>query len=153
MTVNQFSVGVFSTSLIEWLAVARLVEAATEPPWVSRIYLALSALVPAKMLILGRTADGMELAGAVTAYFVWHYGLRKYSRRSGVLAILFLGLIVMRRLSLFHLTDEAMPFSDTIGKVFFYGSLGWLLRDSVRDRPNDSPAARSISAGSDSFPR
>lgn len=127
LTVTGSSVGVFSTSLIEWLVVARLVEAAIEPPWVSGIYLALLALIPAKIFVLGRITDGMELAGGAAAYFIWHYGLRKSDRRSGWLAILFWGLMVIRGLAPFHFTGGAMPF---FGKLFAYGTLVWLLRDS-----------------------
>jgi len=164
LAVNWSSVGVFSTSLIEWLVVARLVETAVEPPWVSRIYLALLALAPAKMLVLGCTADGMELAGAAAAYFIWHYGLRKSGRRSGLLAILFLGLIVIRGLSPFHFTGEATPFSWIpfrslfdmgrvaairifFEKLFYYGALVWLLRDcGWRMRYAAAGAAATVAA-------
>jgi hypothetical protein len=103
------------------------------------------------MLILGRTTEGMELAGALGAYILWHYGLRKYGRRSAALAIFFLGLIAMRRLAPLHFTSVAMPFSAIAAKLYFYGTLVWLLCDSF-GRPNDSPG-RSKCAGSDSFPR
>ena len=88
-SVNEFSVGLFLAILVEWLAVARLVETATAPPWVSRIYLVLLALVPAKILIVGRTTNPMELGGAALAYFIWRYGLQSSGWRSRLLAVLF----------------------------------------------------------------
>ena len=147
LAVNEFSVGVFLASLVEWLAVARLVETATEPPWASRIYFALLALVPAKILVISRTTNGMELGGAALAYFIWRYGLRRSGWRSRVLAILFTTLIVLRGLSPFHFMSEATPFSWVpfrallaagrlaaisilFGKLFACGTLVWLLRDN-----------------------
>lgn len=144
---NEFSVGVFLASLVEWLVVARLVETATEPPWVSRIYLALLALIPAKILVIGRTTNRMELAGAALAYFFWRYGLQKFGWRSRLLAVLFTTLIVLHGLSPFHFMSEAAAFSWIpfrallqtgrlaaisifFGKLFACGTLVWLLRDS-----------------------
>jgi VanZ family protein len=144
---NEFSVGVFLACLVEWLVVARLVETATEPPWVSRIYLALLALIPAKILVIGRTTNRMELAGAALAYFFWRYGLQKFGWRSRLLAVLFTTLIVLHGLSPFHFMSEAAAFSWIpfrallqtgrlaaisifFGKLFACGTLVWLLRDS-----------------------
>jgi len=146
LAVQDFSVGQFLASLVEWLAVARFVETATDPPWVSRIYLALLALIPAKILIIGRTTNGMEIAGAALAYFVWRYG-KQSGWRSRALAILFTTLIVLRGLSPFHFMSEATPFSWMpfrallqtgrlaaisifFGKLFACVTLVWLLRDS-----------------------
>jgi VanZ family protein len=147
LAVNEFSVGAFLASLVEWLAVARLVETATAPPWVSRIYLMVLALIPAKILIIGRTTNRMELAGAALAYFIWRYGLQRSGWRSRSLAVLFTMLIVLRGLSPFHFINEATPFSWIpfrallqtgrmaafsifFGKLFACGTLVWLLRDS-----------------------
>jgi VanZ family protein len=147
LAVSEVSVGVFLASLVEWLAVARLVETATAPPWAPRIYLVLLALVPVKILIIGRTTNGMELAGAAIAYFAWRYGLQRSGWRSRLLAVLFTTLIVLRGLSPFHFMSEATPFSWIpfrallqtgrlaaisifFGKLFACGTLVWLMRDS-----------------------
>ena len=147
VSVNEFSVGVFLASLVEWLAVARLVETATVSPWVSRVYLVLLALVPAKILVIGRTTNRMELAGAALAYFVWRYWLQRSGWRSPLLAVLFTTLIVLRGLSPFDFMSEATAFSWIpfrallatgrlaaisifFGKLFACGTLVWLLRDS-----------------------
>jgi len=147
IAVNEFSIRICLLSLIEWLAVARLVETAIDPLWVSRIYLAMLMLIPAKMLIVGRSTNCAELAGAALAYFVWRYGLQHSPRRAPVLAVLFTALIIIRGLSPYQFTSAATPFSwipfralfDTdrvaaitifLGKLFAYGTFVWLLRDS-----------------------
>ncbi len=144
---NEFSVGLCLVSLVEWLAIARLAETAIDPLWVTRLYLALLMLVPAKILIIGHTTNRAELAGAALAYVIWRYGLEHYSRRSQLLAVLFTALIIFRSLSPFQFTSTAMAFSWTpfhalfdtervaaftifFGKLFAFGTLVWLLRDS-----------------------
>jgi VanZ family protein len=147
MTVSEFSIRICLLSLIEWLAIARLVETAIDPLWASGVYLALLMLIPAKILIVGRTTNCAELAGAALAYLVWRYGLRQSPPRAQVLAVLFIALIIIRGLSPYQFTSAATPFSwipfralfDTdraaaitifLGKLFAYGTFVWLLRDS-----------------------
>jgi len=154
MTVNAFSAGIFSTSLIEWLAVARLAETVTEPPWVSRIYLALLALVPAKMLILGRTNRWHGVGwrgGCLFDLALW--AAQVWPAVGGTGNAFFGAYRDAESVAFPFYRARAMLFFDILGKLFFYGTLIWLLCDSVRDRPNDSPAARSKCAGSDSFRR
>jgi VanZ family protein len=145
--VNGFSVRSCLVSLVEWLAIARIVEAAIDPVWALRAYLALLILIPTKILIVGRTTGCAELSGAALAYFIWRYGLRQSPRRAQVLAVLFTALIVIRGLAPYQFTSAAMPFSwipfaalfETervaaltifLGKLFAYGTFVWLLRDS-----------------------
>jgi len=147
MAVREFSVRICLVSLVEWLAVARLVEAAFDKRWRSRIYFAIWILIPARMLIGGRTTIAAELAGAALAYVVWHYGLQDFSRRAQILAVLFTSLIIFRGLAPYHFTHTAAPFSWVpfralfaadrlaamtifLGKTFAYGTFVWLLRDS-----------------------
>ena len=144
---NGFSPGICLISMVEWLAIARLVETAVDPLWRSRIYLALLMLVPTKILVAGRSTNFAELAGAALAYFIWRYGLQRSPWRSQALAVLFTAIIVIRGLSPYQFTNAATPFSwipfralfDTdrvaaltifLGKVFAYGTFVWLLRDS-----------------------
>jgi VanZ family protein len=144
--INEFSVRSCLGSLVEWLAIARVVELAIDPVWAGSAYLALWMLVPAKILIAGRTAGCAELAGASLAYFIWHIGFRQSPQRGQILAALFTGLIIVRGLAPYQFTDAAMPFSwipfaalfETervaamtifLGKLFAYGTFVWLLRD------------------------
>jgi VanZ family protein len=147
MAVGEFSVRICLVSLVEWLAVARLVETAIDKLWRSRIYFAIWMLIPARMLIAGRTTTGAELAGAALAYLVWRYGLQNFSRRAQLLAVLFTSLIIFRGLAPYQFTHTAAPFSWIpfralfaadrlaaitifLGKAFAYGMFVWLLRDS-----------------------
>ena len=147
MAVGEFSVRICLVSLVEWLAVARLVETAIDKPWWSRIYFAIWMLIPTRMLIAGRTTTGAELAGAALAYVIWRYGLRNFSRRAQLLAVLFTSLIIFRGLAPYQFTHTAASFSWIpfralfaadrlaaitifLGKAFAYGTLVWLLRDT-----------------------
>lgn len=147
MAVREFSIRICLVSLVEWLAVARLVEAAIDKLWRSRIYFAIWMLIPTRMLIAGRTTTGAELAGAALAYIVWRYGLQTFSRRAQLLAVLFASLIIFRGLAPYQFTSRAASFSWIpfralfvadrlaaitifLGKVFAYGTFVWLLRDS-----------------------
>jgi VanZ family protein len=144
--INGFSVRSGLVSLVEWLAIARIVEAALDRVWAPRAYLALLMLIPAKILIVGRTTGCAELAGAALAYLIWQYGLRRFPRRSQILPVLFTALIIIRGLAPYEFTSVAMPFSwvpfaglfETervaaltifLGKLFTYGTFVWLLRD------------------------
>ncbi len=146
-TISEFSLTLFLATLVEWLAVARLVETAVDPLWAPRVYLAVLLLVPAKVLVVGNTTNCSELGGAALAYFVWRYGLAQSPRRSQILAALFTALIVLRGLAPYHFTSVAAPFSWTpfralfetewvsgtsiiLGKLFAYGTFVWLLLDS-----------------------
>lgn len=141
------SVGVLTASLIEWLAIASLLEAVLDPEWLPRALPILLLLIPAKLFIAGRTANWLEATGAVAACIVWCCVLRRHSRRSQLLAVLFTGLVLFRGLAPFHLAPTPAAFSWVpfrssflsdrgpaltvmFGKIFTYGTLVWLIRDS-----------------------
>jgi VanZ family protein len=145
--ISEFSVRSCLVSLVEWLAIARIVETAIDPLWAPRVYLVLLMLIPARILIAGRTTGCAELAGAVLACLIWRYRLRQSPRRAQILAVLFTALIIVRGLAPYEFTDVALPFSwvpfralfETdrvpamtifLGKLFAYGTFVWLLRDS-----------------------
>jgi VanZ family protein len=145
--INEFSVRSCLGSLVEWLAIARIVETAIDPVWAPRAYLALLMLVPAKFLVVGRTTGCAELSGAALAYLIWRYGLRQSPQRAQILVVLFTALIIIRGLAPYQFASAAMPFSwvpfralfETervaaitifLGKLFAYGTFVWLLRDS-----------------------
>jgi VanZ family protein len=147
MAVGDFSIRICLISLVEWLAVARLVEATIDIEWRSRTYFAIWMLIPTRMLIDGRTTTAAELAGAALAYVVWRYGLQDFSRRAQLLVVLFTSLIIFRGLAPYQFTNTAAPFSWIpfralfaadrlaaitifLGKAFAYGTFVWLLRNS-----------------------
>ena len=145
--INGFSVRSCLGTLVEWLAIARIVEAALDPVWAPRAYFALLMLIPGKILIVGRTTGCAELAGAALAYLIWRYGLQQSPRCAQILAVLFTALTIIRGLAPYQFTSVAMPFSwvpfaalfETervaaltifLGKLFAYGTFVWLLRDN-----------------------
>jgi VanZ family protein len=147
LSASGFSVTAFSASLIEWLVIAKLVEAAVDPLWAPRILAALLILAPAKLLVSERTTTWSELSGVVAAYLIWVFALQPIAWRTQLLAVMFAALVLFRGLSPYHFASTASAFSwvpfralfqyDSasalvvfLGKVFAYGTFVWILRES-----------------------
>lgn len=136
-------VGTIGT-VVDWLAVAQLLEAAAgaEAAWLLPL---LMALIPARILIVGRTFTWAELTAAVAGWALWTMWLRRYSKRAGLLAWLAAILLSMRGLAPFHWAGKVnsfvwIPFAGLLesnwdsaalvllDKSFLYGTAVWLFR-------------------------
>lgn len=133
----------FFSSFVQWLAVARLLEAITGRRRLRVIMTALLLLLPLRLLIAGRTFTWPELAGACAACLV----LRWIESRATVVAGLFVLALALRGASPFHFRTSAAAFcwipfqallqSDWISgftvfleKSFWYGAAVWLVREA-----------------------
>ena len=132
------------TYFVEWLIVARLLESVLGSERTSRWLAPLLLVLPAKLLVTGRTVSWSELAGAVIAYIGWRF-LTEYDNRTGVVAGLIVSLLILRGLVPYHWDNVAnsfswVPFRGSLAadrdsgllavfqKCFWYGSAIWLLR-------------------------
>ena len=132
------------THFVEWLAVAQLLESVLSGERTRRLFPLLLLVLPAKLLIAGRTVTWSELAGAVLAY-ICSYFLSGYQRRAALVAGLIISLLILRGLAPYHRSSVANPFSwipfsgflaadpefgmlTFLRKCFWYGSAIWLLR-------------------------
>jgi len=132
------------TYFVEWLIVARLLESVLGSERTSRWLAPLLLVLPAKLLVTGRTVSWSELAGAVIAYIGWRF-LTEYDNRTGVVAGLIASLLILRGLVPYHWDNVAnsfswVPFRGSLAadrdsglltvfqKCFWYGSAIWLLR-------------------------
>jgi len=132
------------TYFVEWLIVAQLLESVLGAGRTRRLFPLLLLLLPAKLLIAGRTATWSELAGAVLAY-ICSYFLSEYQRRAALVAGSIVSLLILRGLAPYHWSTVSNPFSwipfsgflaadrelgllTFLQKCFWYGSAVWLLR-------------------------
>jgi len=132
------------TYFVEWLIVAQLLESVLGAKRTRRLLPLLLLVLPAKLLIVGRTVTWSELAGAVLAY-ICSYFLSAYQRRAALVAGLMVSLLILRGLAPYHWSSVANPFSwipfsgflstdrdfgllTFLRKCFWYGSAIWLLR-------------------------
>jgi hypothetical protein len=109
-----------------------------------RLFPLLLLVLPAKLLVVGRTVNWSELSGAVLACLC-SYFVSGYQRRVAVVAGLTLSLLIPRGLVPYHWSSVANPFSwipfsgflaadrdfgllTFLRKCFWYGSAIWLLR-------------------------
>ncbi len=132
------------TYFVEWLVVAQLLERMLGAERTRRWIPLLLLVLPAKLLIAGRTFTWSELAGAGLAY-ICSYFLSGYPRRATLLAGLIVSLLILRGLAPYHWSSVANPFSwipfsgflaanwefgmlTFLRKCFWYGSAIWLLR-------------------------
>jgi VanZ family protein len=132
------------TYFVEWLVVAKLLESVLGAERTRRLFPLLLLVLPAKLLIAGRTVTWSELAGAVLAY-ICSYFLSAYQRRTALVAGSIVSLLILRGLAPFHWSSVANPFSwipfsgflaadrefgmlTFLRKCFWYGSAIWLLR-------------------------
>ena len=129
---------------VEWLIVARLLHCVLGPDRTRRLLAPLLLVLPAKLLITGRTVSWSELAGAIIACICWYF-LSEHEKRTAVLAGLIVLLLILRGLSPYTWSSVANPFSwvpfrgsleanrdsgllTLFQKCFWYGSAVWLLR-------------------------
>ncbi|MEZ5854666.1 MAG: hypothetical protein R3D67_07925 [Hyphomicrobiaceae bacterium] len=130
----------------EWLAVARLLEPILGQRALRIGLPVLMLLLPAKLLIYGRSFSVAEVAGATAAIIVWITYLHRMPWRfAAAAATLALGLLASG-LAPFHFEQTGahflVPFSGLLGaawkdallvlmhKVFWYGALVVLLREA-----------------------
>lgn len=131
------------TYFVEWLVVAQLLESVLGAERTRRWFPLLLLVLPAKLLIAGRTFTWSELAGAGLAY-ICSYFLSGYPWRATVVAGLIVSLLILRGLAPYHWSSVANPFSwrpfsgflaanrefgmlTFLRKCFWYGSAIWLL--------------------------
>ena len=132
------------TYFVEWLIVAQLLEGVLGAKRTRRLFPLLLLVLPAKLLIVGRTVTWSELAGAVLAY-ICSYFLSGRHWRAALVAGLMASLLILRGLAPYHWSSVANPFSwipfsgflaadrdfgllTFLRKCFWYGSAIWLLR-------------------------
>lgn len=132
------------TYFVEWLVVAQLLESVLGTERTRRWFPLLLLVLPAKLLITGRTVTWSELAGAVLACICSHL-FSRYPRRATLVASLIVSLLILRGLVPYHWSCVANPFSwipfrgfleadrelgvlTFLRKCFWYGSAVWLLR-------------------------
>lgn len=128
-----------------WLVLAVLLEAVFGA---DRRRLMFCLLVPAvlfaRILIVGTTLSPAEVAGGALALLLWLAVLSHVPLRAGIVALLFIGVVVIQSLAPFEFQTYARPFGwipflsfmrgsmevnalVMFEKVFTYGSLLWLL--------------------------
>jgi len=132
------------TYFVEWLVVALLLESVLGPERTRRLFPLMFLVLPAKLLMVGRTFNWSELAGAVLAY-ICSYFISGYQWRTVLVAGLMVSLLIVRGLAPYHWSGVANPFSwipfsgflaadrefgmlTFLRKCFWYGSSIWLLR-------------------------
>jgi VanZ family protein len=128
-----------------WLVPAVLLEALFGA---HRRRLLFTLLVPAvlfaRVLIIGTILSPAEVAGAALALLLWLAVLSHLPVRTGIVALMFIGAVVIQSLAPFHFESSARAFGwvpflsfmrgsmetnilSMFEKVFTYGSLLWLL--------------------------
>jgi VanZ family protein len=132
------------TYFVEWLVVAQLLEAVLGAERTRRVFPLLLLVLPARLLIAGRTVTWSELVGAALAY-ICSYFLSGYQWRTALVAGLIVSLLILRGLAPYHWSTVSNPFSwipfsgflaadqelgllTFLQKCFWYGSAVWLLR-------------------------
>jgi VanZ family protein len=131
-------------SFVEWLVVAQLIESVLGAKRTRRLLPLLLLVLPARLLILGRTVTWSEFTGAVLAYFCYCL-LSGIRQRTILVSSLIVSLLVVSGLAPYHWSSIAHPFSWRpfsgflsadqefgllifLRKCFWYGSAIWLLR-------------------------
>jgi VanZ family protein len=129
---------------VEWLIVARLLQCVLGSDRTRRLLAPLLLVLPAKLLVTGRTVSWSEIAGAIIACICW-YLLSEHEKRTAILAGLIVSLLILRGLAPYNWSSVANPFSwvpfrgslaanrdsgllTLFQKCFWYGSAVWLLR-------------------------
>jgi VanZ family protein len=142
---NDFTLPALSAigTFVDWLAVAQLLEVVAGVKSGVPLLPLTMLLIPAKLLIVGRTFTWAEIAGAVCAWILWSTYLHRYGKRASLLAWLAASLLLMRGLAPYHWTHRVNPFywaplhgffesgwgSATpvfLNKSFLYGTAVWL---------------------------
>jgi len=134
------------TNCVEWLVLAELLASVWGPVKLRRWLPLLMLVLPAKLLIAGRSLTWSELLGAVLAWISW-FLLSSNRRRAAPIAVLLIMVLILRGLAPYHWSSIAnsfswIPFSGFLEanrefsmliflrKCFWYGSAIWLLRAS-----------------------
>lgn len=132
------------TTCVEWLVLAQLLASLIGSERVRRYLPFLLVVLPARIMIVGRTVSWSELTGAIAAC-ICAYFLLQYPWRAALLAGLMVLVMLLRGLAPYHWSSTAnpfawMPFSLSLAldrevamlvflrKCFWYGSGLWLLR-------------------------
>ena len=119
---GPFSVLQAIGTAVDWLSVARLLE---ETGFGGGAFSALLLLIPAKLLIAGRTFTWPELAGALCAWLVWNGGLARLKGRTGLVAGMAAAVILMRGWSPYHWQSAGAAFSWKPFGGFLESGRGW----------------------------
>jgi len=133
--------------VVDWLVVARLLESLVGTAYARRILPVALLLVPARLLILGRTVAWPEVVGPACAWILWSFWLWRSPRRTPWLAWSAPAMLVVRGLApyswnaspaRFSLVPFAASLSYSFGvsviafldKGYLYGSAVWLFRQA-----------------------
>jgi len=133
--------------VIDWLAVASLLDALDA----ARFLPVLMLLLPARLLILGRTLTWPDVIGSVLALVLWSAWVAGYKHRTILLAWSAASMILLRGLSPFRWQNAPAHFSWApfasflsqdrpeaalvfLNKTFLYGTVLWLLREAGYSR-------------------
>jgi VanZ family protein len=134
------------TTYVEWLVLGQLLASLLGSERARRFLPLLLIVLPARILIVGRTVTWSELTGALAAC-ICAYFLLQYPWRASLLAGLMVLVMLLRGLAPYHWSSAAhpfawMPFSLSLAldrevamlvflrKCFWYGSGLWLLRSA-----------------------
>ena len=140
-----FSPRPLAMGLVEGLVLARLIEEMAGPRRLRWLLAMALCLVPARLIIAGRTVTLPELGGAALAWLVWVAALGGRPRRTLALAILLPAALVADGLAPFAFRGAPgvfywVPFQAVVWhaprtalailfrKLFRYGAAVWLLR-------------------------
>jgi VanZ family protein len=144
---SPFSLAEAAAASVEWIAVAALLASilrrAVSLPWM----LVLLALLPARLLLLGRNLTASELAGAALGCLLWTFWLASIRRPALALAILIVGALLVQGLSpyFFKPTPQAFSWIPLAGfidsgpdwgaltflkKGFWYGAAVWAFHEA-----------------------
>ena len=132
------------TYFVEWLVVAQLLETVLGAERRRRFFPLLLLVLPAKLMVAGRTVTWSECTGAVLA-FICSYVLSGFQRRAAVVGILIVSMLILGGLAPYHWSSVGNPFSwipfsgfletdqefgllSFLRKCFWYGSAIWILR-------------------------
>jgi VanZ family protein len=130
-------------SVIDWLVVARLLEAIDAV----RFWPVLMLLLPARLLIIQRSLTWPEVIGVILAWVLWKAWVAGYKHRTMLLAWSATAMLLLRGLRPFTWQSSAthfswMPFASFLAqdqtqgaivflnKAFLYGTALWLLRQA-----------------------
>jgi VanZ family protein len=115
---------VFS-SLVEWLAVAMLLETVTGPRRARIAVAALLILLPGRLFLLGRPLTLSEAAGASAAVLLWNTAVSRYRRKAAVIACLLLAALVLDGLAPYRITRQQVEFSWVPFRGLLQSSIDW----------------------------
>jgi VanZ family protein len=98
-------------AMLDWLAVARLLELTGLGTMVRRILPLMMLVLPVRLLIVARSIGWPELVGAACAWVLWTQWLGRYPKRAALLAWAAGGMLLVRGLAPFQWQSTPTPFS------------------------------------------